>query len=68
MSVDYTGMYYLVPTADKSIASVKSNVLAAGVSLFFLYIVYRFINIRSIIYFKLLSHSLSIEMKNKEIK
>lgn len=32
-------MVYTVPTSTKTIGSVKSSVLAAGVSLLFLYIV-----------------------------
>jgi len=31
--------FYYVPTADKTLTSVKSTVLAAGVSLLFVYIV-----------------------------
>lgn len=31
--------HYLVPTADKSLSSVRSTVLATGVSLFFMYLV-----------------------------
>jgi uncharacterized membrane protein required for colicin V production len=31
--------FYYVPTADKTLSSVKSSVLAAGVSLLFVYIV-----------------------------
>lgn len=31
--------YYTVPTSDKSISSVRGAVLAAGVSLLFLYLV-----------------------------
>jgi hypothetical protein len=31
--------YYTVPTADKTVGSVKSAVLAVGVSLLFLYLV-----------------------------
>lgn len=32
--------YYLVPTEDKSIGSVRSSVLAVGVALLFTYLVH----------------------------
>ena len=31
--------FYIVPTTDKSLGSVKSSVLAAGISLLFMYLV-----------------------------
>jgi hypothetical protein len=34
--------YYFVPTADKSISSVKGSVLAVGVSFLFVYLVSSF--------------------------
>lgn len=47
--------FYTVPTADKSIASVKSTVLATGVSLLFMYLV-RMHSFRFTMAFKASSH------------